>query len=133
MNINYVLLKNILLGLMLFIAVYQTIVLGISLLSRPQNIELNFEPINQAIMQNSFEDPSPSLIIESSDFDYEIIGYRAGSLRSSVIVKRQNQSFVVQQDELLENKYKLISVSIDAAIFEYMGKQYKLSTDLINE
>jgi len=84
-------------------------------------------------MQSSIESVSPSLVIESSEFDYKIVGYRAGGLRSSVIVERQNQSFVVQQGALLENKYKLISVGSDSAIFEYMGKRYQLSTNLINE
>ena len=133
MNINYVFLKNALLGLLFVLSAYQIAVLTMSVLSRPQNIELNFQPINQSIMQSSVESVSPSLVIESSEFDYKIVGYRAGGLRSSVIVERQNQSFVVQQGALLENKYKLISVGSDSAIFEYMGKQYQLSTNLINE
>ena len=38
----------------------------------------------------------------------------------------------MQQGELLENKYKLISVDVDSAIFEYMGEKYELKTSLIN-
>ena len=61
------------------------------------------------------------------------MGYRAGQTRSSVIVQKKNKSFVVQQGELLENKYKLIKVDDEFAIFEYSGQSYQLETNLLNE
>ena len=83
-------------------------------------------------MQTNAPNISIELTTESSDFEYKVIGYRAGTSRASIIVKRNNQSFVVQQGELLENKYKLVSVDLDSAIFEYMGKKYELKTELTN-
>ena len=66
----------------------------------------------------------------SSNFDYKVVGFRAGSSRASVIVERNNQTFVVQQGALLENKYKLLSVNIEYATFEYNGNIFQLSTNL---
>ena len=40
---------------------------------------------------------------------------------SSVFVKKDNQEFVVQVGELLENKYKLLSVTEKKVIFDYSG------------
>jgi len=107
-------------------------ILASSILSKPENIDLQFQPINQAIMQTSIKDNLSDEPIQSPDFEYEVIGYRAGAVRASIIVKRNNKSYVVQQGELLENKYKLISVDVDSAIFEYMGEKYELKTSLIN-
>ena len=53
-----------------------------------------------------------------------------GPSRASVIVERNNQTFVVQQGALLENKYKLLSVNIEYATFEYNGNIFQLSTNL---
>ena len=49
---------------------------------------------------------------------------------ASVIIERNNQTFVVQQGALLENKYKLFSVNSEYATFEYNGNIFQLSTKL---
>ncbi|KRO40887.1 MAG: hypothetical protein ABR63_06355 [SAR86 cluster bacterium BACL1 MAG-120920-bin57] len=132
MKIKLTIIKRLLLGLLLFLAGYQLMILASSILSKPENLDLKFQPINQAIMQTSIKDNLSDEPIQSPDFEYEVIGYRAGAVRASIIVKRNNKSYVVQQGELLENKYKLISVDVDSAIFEYMGEKYELKTSLIN-
>jgi hypothetical protein len=66
----------------------------------------------------------------SSSFDYKVVGYRAGQNRASVIVEKNNQTYVVQQGELLDNRYKLISVDSEVAVFSQNGKKYSLSTQL---
>jgi len=121
-----------LLSVLLGLAAYQLFILSLGILSQPKYFNLTFQPINQAIMQTNAPNISIELTTESSDFEYKVIGYRAGTSRASIIVKRNNQSFVVQQGELLENKYKLVSVDLDSAIFEYMGKKYELKTELTN-
>ena len=47
-----------------------------------------------------------------------------------MIVEKNNQTYVVQQGELLDNRYKLISVNPEVAVFSLNGKNYSLSTQL---
>ena len=129
MNINFIFIKRSLIGLLTLLTGYTIFLLVTAILSKPQDIKLNFSSIanpsfKTSIKQNISE-PSTSI-----GFDYKLIGYRAGKERGSVIVERNNQSFVVQQGSLLENKYKLISVNSKFAIFEFGGDIFQLSTNL---
>jgi len=98
-------------------------------MSQPENIKNNFSSISnsQYISQNPGQATQEPL---SSGFNYKIVGYRAGEKRSSVIVEKNNQTYVVQQGELLENTYKLESVNSKIAIFTQNGKSYQLSTEI---
>ena len=62
-------------------------------------------------------------VVNDVAFEYELIGYRVDTMgnNSSVVVKKDNQEFVVQVGELLENKYKLLSVTEKKVIFDYSG------------
>ena len=61
-------------------------------------------------------------------FDYELIGYRVDTVgaNASVVVKKNNEEYVVQVGDLLENKYRLLSVSKNKVIFDYSGKVFEL-------
>ena len=67
-------------------------------------------------------------VVNDATFEYELIGYRVDTNgnNSSVVVKKNNEEFVVQVGDLLENKYKLLSVSKNKVIFSYSGKIYEL-------
>ena len=67
-------------------------------------------------------------LVNDATFGYELIGYRDDTVgdNSSVVVKKDNQEFVVQVGELLENKYKLLSVTEKKVIFSYSGKIYEI-------
>ena len=112
------------------VAIYYLINLYLALMSQPENITNNFSSISnsQSISQNPGQSIKEPL---SSSFNYQVIGYRAGDKRGSVIVKKNNKTYVVQQGELLENTYKLESVNSKIAIFTQNGKSYQLSTDII--
>jgi acid phosphatase class B len=77
---------------------------------------------------------SNSQINTSSDsnFNYELVGLRLDDmgLNSSVIVKRNNQEFVIQKGDLLENKYLLNSVTKENINFSYLGKNYQIENNL---
>ena len=62
-------------------------------------------------------------VVNDATFEYALIGYRVDTMgnNSSVVVKKDNQEFVVQVGELLENKYKLLSVTEKKVIFDYSG------------
>ena len=62
-------------------------------------------------------------VVNDATFEYELIGYRVdiNGNNSSVVVKKSNEEFVVQVGDLLENKYKLLSVTEKKVIFDYSG------------
>ena len=129
MKINFILVKKALITLLGAVAIYYLINLYLVLMSQPEDIKNNFSSISNS--QSISENPG-QLIQESvsSSFNYKVIGYRAGDKRASVIVEKNNQTYVVQQGELLENTYKLESVNSKIAIFTQNGKSYQLSTDI---
>ena len=129
MKINFILVKKALITLLGAVAIYYLINLYLVLMSQPENIKNNFSSISNS--QSISENPRQSLQeTVSSSFNYKVIGYRAGDKRASVIVEKNNQTYVVQQGELLENTYKLESVNSKIAIFTQNGKSYQLSTDI---
>ena len=129
MKINFILIKKALITLLGSIAIYLLINLYLVIMSQPENIKNNFSSISnpQSISQNPGQSIQESV---SSSFNYKVIGYRAGDKRASLIVEKNNQTYVVQQGELLENTYKLESVNSKIAIFTQNGKSYQLSTDI---
>ena len=131
MNINYIHIKKVLIGLMALFAGYVLYLLILSFFSRPDSMNINFSPIQASTQFSPSIETNQIKLSSSSTFDYEVVGYRAGSSRASVILKRNNQTFVVQQGTLLENKYKLLSVNSEYATFEDNGNLFQLSTNLI--
>ena len=130
MNTNYILIKKALIGLVVLLAGYVLYLLILSFVSRPSEINIDFNSIQESTQFSSSIDVNQIESTPSSNFDYKVVGFRASSSRASVIVERNNQTFVVQQGALLENKYKLLSVNIEYATFEYNGNIFQLSTNL---
>ena len=130
MNINYFFIKKTLIGLVSILAAYVLYLLILSFVSRPDEMNIEFSPIEGSAQLSSSIEVSQLESSPSSNFDYKVVGFRASSSRASVIVKRNNQTFVVQQGALLENKYKLASVDSEYATFEYNGNIFQLSTNL---
>ena len=130
MNINYFFIKKTLIGLVAILAGYVLYLLILSFVSRPDEMNIDFSPIEGSVQLSSSIEVSQLESSPSSNFDYKVVGFRASSSRASVIVERNNQTFVVQQGALLENKYKLLSVNIEYATFEYNGNIFQLSTNL---
>ena len=67
-------------------------------------------------------------VVNDATFEYELIGYRVDTNgnNSSVVVKKDNEEFVVQVGDLLENKYKLLSVTEKKVIFDYSGNIFEV-------
>ena len=130
MNINYFFIKKTLIGLVSILAGYVLYLLILSFVSRPDEMNIDFSLIEGSAQLSSSIEVSQLESSPSSNFDYKVVGFRASSSRASVIVERNNQTFVVQQGALLENKYKLLSVNIEYATFEYNGNIFQLSTNL---
>ena len=94
-------------------------------------MNIDFSPMQGSAQSSSSIEVNQIDSSPSSTFEYKVVGYRASSSRASVIVQRNNQTFVVQRGALLENKYKLLSVNSEYATFEYNGNLFQLSTNLI--
>ncbi len=109
MNINYFFIKKTLIGLVSILAGYVLYLLILSFVSRPDEMNIDFSPIEGSAQLSSSIEVSQLESSPSSNFDYKVVGFRASSSRASVIVKRNNQTFVVQQGALLENKYKFVA------------------------
>ena len=130
MNVNYILIKKALIGLIALFAGYVLYLLILSFFSKPDSMNIDFSPMQGSAQSSSSIEVNQIDSSPSSTFEYKVVGYRASSSRASVIVERNNQTFVVQQGALLENKYKLLSVNIEYATFEYNGNIFQLSTNL---
>ena len=131
MNVNYILIKKALIGLIALFAGYVLYLLILSFLSKPDSMNIDFSPMQGSAQSSSSIEVNQIDSSPSSTFEYKVVGYRASSSRASVIVQRNNQTFVVQRGALLENKYKLLSVNSEYATFEYNGNLFQLSTNLI--
>ena len=132
MKVNFIFLKRLLIGILGLTALYYLATLTFLLISQPNPTQNNFSAISNSQYAESVTDQNMSET-SSSSFDYKVVGYRAGQNRASVIVEKNNQTYVVQQGELLENRYKLISVDSEVAVFSQNGKNYSLSTQLQKE
>ena len=130
MNINYLFIKKTFICLAALLAGYVLYLLILSFVSRPDEMNIDFSPIDGSAQFSSSIEVSQIESRPSSNFEYKVVGFRASSSRASVIVQRNNQTFVVQQGALLENKYKLLSVNSEYATFEYNGNIFQLRTNL---
>jgi myo-inositol-hexaphosphate 3-phosphohydrolase len=132
MKVNFIFLKKFLIGILGLTALYYLATLTFLLISQPNPTQNNFSAISNSQYAESVTDQNMSET-SSSSFDYKVVGYRAGQNRASVIVEKNNQTYVVQQGELLDNRYKLISVDSEVAVFSQNAKKYSLSTQLHKE
>ena len=71
-------------------------------------------------------------VLEASNFEYKLIGYRIGETDSSVIVKKGNKEFVVFVGEDLEGLYTLIDVNQKEIVFRNEDKLYKITNVFSN-
>ena len=79
------------------------------------------------VSTNQISDTPPA------SFNYELAAVRLGDINTSVIVKKGGKEYVVQINELLENKYKLVKLSNDIIIFEFQGKEFTIINRFKND
>ena len=63
---------------------------------------------------------------DNISFQYKLIGYRAGGIDASVIVKKSNKEYVVSIGEKLEGVYELMEVNQKEIIFRDGNNLYKI-------
>ena len=67
--------------------------------------------------------------LTNDEFPYKVVGYRAGEKNSSVVLRKADVDYVVQQGDLIDNTYRLISVSKEEIVFDRAGKQMYIKMD----
>ena len=99
--------------------------------NRPKLNDLKFPKNQNLIINQTLESNQSNQIQTDEDFGYEIIGYRASSgNRSSVIVKKNNKEYVVQEGEVLDNQYTLKTVNKDKITFTSSGRVYEIKNTI---
>ena len=99
--------------------------------NRPKLNDLKFPKNQNLIINQTLESNQSAQIQADEDFGYEIIGYRASSgNRSSVIVKKNNKEYVVQEGEVLDNQYTLKTVNKDKITFTSSGRVYEIKNTI---
>jgi hypothetical protein len=63
---------------------------------------------------------------DNISFQYKLIGYRAGGIDASVIVKKFDKEYVVSIGEKLEGVYELMEVNQEEIIFRDGNNLYKI-------
>ena len=100
--------------------------------NKPDINEINIPNIKDIELTSSIDTPLQSDLNsnDNSNFNYQLIGYRAGETDYSVILKKGNKEFVVSSGDKLEGLYELVSVNEDEVIFRKQGKMYKIKNSV---
>jgi len=117
--------KNLLIAIYI-IAIILFLLLLNNFFKSPDIKSIEFKSLNNIKTVEVIDENTDSEKVVSSEFDYELVGYRAGKIDASVIVKKGNQEFVVAIGNMLEGQYELIEVNQDEITFRNGKNLYKL-------
>ena len=129
--LNFSILKNIVLLILLLISIFFVYLLFVSHKNAPviQNIDnitiddfISEQPLISD--ENYVADEEVNL-----NFNYKLIGIRSGGENSSVIVKKANKEYLVAMGQLLDNTFELVEVNQNSAIFRNGVKMYRINKD----
>jgi type II secretory pathway component PulC len=125
---NFIRFKQVAIMILALPALYFLFLLFLSFINKPVIKDINVPDMTNFEFKSNQNDMSDNYNqVESSlTFDYKLIGYRAGSNNSSVILKKGNKQYLVAKGEKLEGVYELIEVSKDEVVFRKDEKLYKI-------
>ncbi len=125
---NFIRFKQVAIMILALPALYFLLLLFLSFINKTVIKDINVPDMTNFEFKSNQNDMSDNYNqVESSlTFDYELIGYRAGSNNSSVILKKGNKEYLVAKGEKLEGVYELIEVSKDEVVFRKDEKLYKI-------
>ena len=124
--LNFKKIKKILLMTIYVIAILLFLLLLNNFFKSPDIKSIEFKSLNNIKTVEAIVENNDSEQVQSSEFDYELVGYRAGKIDASVIVKKGNQEFVVAIGNMLEGQYELVEVNQDEITFRNGKNLYKL-------
>lgn len=125
---NFIKLKKIFIYVLSAPAIFLLIANFILFLNKPNIVKIDSPDMRDFVFDSVVESSPklPSKDIQTSSFDYELIGYRSGIMDSSVILKKGNKEYVVAKGDKIDGIYELIEVNTDEVIFSNNGNIYKI-------
>ena len=129
--LNFKTLKYALLLALFIPGLFLLIMLINSFTNQPKIINLGNIKIDEIISNNS-QSVSPEMILDNQngeEFAYKLIGVRFGGINSSVVVKKANKEYLVSVGEMLDDRFELIEVTKESALFRNGQKVYKINSD----
>ena len=129
---NLLNIKKTMIVMISFIALSLIIFTILQVFNKPDINEINIPNIKDIELTSSIDTPPQSDLNsnDTSNFNYQLIGYRAGETDYSAILKKGNKEFVVSSGDKLEGLYELVSVSEDEVIFRHQGKIYTIKNSV---
>ena len=125
---NFIKLKKIFIYVLAAPAIFLLISNIILFLNKPNIVKIDTPDMRDFVFDSVVESSPklPSKDLQTSSFDYELIGYRSGNMDSSVILKKGNKEYVVAKGDKIDGIYELIEVNKDEVIFSNNGNIYKI-------
>ena len=125
---NFIKLKKIFIYVLAAPVIFLLIANFILFLNKPNIVKIDTPDMRDFVFDSVVESSPklPSKDLQTSSFDYELIGYRSGNMDSSVILKKGNKEYVVAKGDKIDGIYELIEVNKDEVIFSNNGNIYKI-------
>ena len=125
---NFIKLKKIFIYVLAAPAIFLLISNFILFLNKPNIVKIDTPDMRDFVFDSVVESSPklPTKDLQTSSFDYELIGYRSGNMDSSVILKKGNKEYVVAKGDKIDGIYELIEVNKDEVIFSNNGNIYKI-------
>jgi type II secretory pathway component PulC len=132
--INFRLIKKFFFLLLLTAVILFIYLLFDSFKNRPDIKDISTINISEITFSQQINQPD---IIESNieevNFEYKLIGIRAGNNNSSAILKKGNKEYLVLQGESLNNNFELIEVQPNSVVFRNGQKIYRIDKEKSNK
>ena len=129
--LNFKILKNTFLLLLLLLSIFLVYLLFLSYKNTPVIKEIGNINIDDFVSEQSLITNENYVSDEEIEinFNYKLIGIRSGGENSSVIVKKANKEYLVAIGQLLENTFELVEVNQNSAVFRNGQKMYRINKD----
>ena len=128
---NYIHLKRLFFSLLLIAVIYFLFLIANSFINKPAIKDIGTIDLDELNITKSINQPDNNLTSANNgiNFEYKLIGIRAGESDSSVIVKKANKEYLVSLGESLDNNFELIQVLPNTAVFRNGQKMYRIDKE----
>ena len=128
---NYILIKKVFFMLLLIAVVYVLFLLANTSINKPAIKDIGTIALDEINITKSINQPDNNLTSSNNgiNFEYKLIGIRAGESDSSVIVKKANKEYLVKLGDSLDNNFELIEVLPNTAVFRNGNKIYRINKE----
>lgn len=128
---NYILIKKVFFMLLLIAVVYVLFLLANTFINKPVIKDISTIALDEINITKSINQSDNNLTSSNNgiNFEYKLIGIRAGESDSSVIVKKANKEYLVKLGDSLDNNFELIEVLPNTAVFRNGNKIYRINKE----